>query len=85
MILKYQKIFVAHDDRHSTTITLVEPDYNDGDPRMTELCTIGDDTYVHVPDDIVLPEQPFNIDVGIAPTTLTAELKAELKALSPHV
>ena len=85
MILKYQKIFVAHDDRHSTTITLVEPDYNDGDPRMTELCAIGDDTYVHVPDDMVLPEQPFNIDVGMESVILPDDLKAEIKALSPHV
>jgi hypothetical protein len=85
MILKYQKIFVVHDDKHSTTITLVEPDYNDGDPRMTELCTIGDDTYVHVPDDMVLPEQPFNIDVGMESVILPDDLKAEIKALSPHV
>ena len=85
MILKYQKILKKFDDRHSTTITLVEPDYNDSDPRMTELCSIGEDTYVHVPDDMELPEQPFNIDVGMESVTLTAELKAEIKALSPHV
>ena len=85
MILKYQKVFQKFHDRHSTTITLVEPDYNDGDSRITELCTIGEDTYVHVPDDMVLPEQPFNIDVGIESVVLTNELKAEIKALSPHV
>ena len=84
MILKYQKIFVVHDDKHSTTITLVEPDYNDGDPRMTELCTIGEDTYIHIPDELELPEQPFNIDVGMEAVILTNELKAEIKALSPH-
>ena len=86
MILKYQKIFKKFDDKHSTTITLVEPDYNDNDERrITELCTIGEDTYVHVPDGVVLPEQPFDIDVGMESVTLTPELKKEIKALSPHV
>lgn len=80
MILKYQKI-----TDNFTTHTLREPDYQDGDPRITELCTIGDDTYVHVPDGLVLPEQPFSVDVGMETVILTAELKAEIKALSPHV
>ncbi len=52
---------------------------------MTELCTIGEDTYVHWPDSLVMPEQPFNIDVGMATVVLTNELKNEIKALSPHV
>ena len=85
MILKYQKIFKAYDDRHSTTITLVEPDYEETEQRITELCTIGDDTYVHIPDGCVLPEQPFDIDVGMETVTLTPELKEEIKALSPHI
>jgi hypothetical protein len=46
---------------------------------------IGDDTYVHVPDDIVLPEQSFDLEVGMGSVTLTDELRAEIKAASPHV
>jgi hypothetical protein len=80
MILKYQKV-----TDEFTTHALREPDYKEGDPRVTELCTIGDETYVHVPDDLVLPEQAFNIDVTMEAVTLTGELKAEIKALSPHV
>ena len=85
MILKYQKVFKKFDDRHSTTITLVEPEYEEDEQRITELCTIGDDTYVHVPDGCVLPEQPFNIDVSMESVTLTNELRDEIKVLSPHV
>lgn len=62
----------------------MEPDYNDDGLRMTELCTIGEDTYVHWPDELEMPEQPFNIDVGLESVALTNELKAEIKALSPH-
>jgi len=83
MIIKYKKIKEQFDTRHSTTHTLREPDYNDGDPRCTELCTIGDDTYVHVPDAITLPDQPEQITVGSV--ILPDDLKAEIKALSPHV
>ena len=63
----------------------MEPDYEEDEQRITELCTIGEDTYVHVPDGCVLPEQPFNIDVGMESVILTDELKAEIRALSPHV
>jgi hypothetical protein len=80
MILKFQKI-----TDNFTTHTLREPDYNDDDPRITELCTIGDDTYVHVPDDMVLPEQPFPVETTLEQIILTDELKEEIKALSPHV
>ncbi len=80
MILKYQKII---DD--FTTHTLVEPDYKESDPRITELYTIGDVTFVHIPDGLVLPEQPFNLEVTMEEVTLTDELRAEIKALSPHV
>jgi hypothetical protein len=78
MILKYQKIT---DD--FTTHTLVEPDYQDGGPKCTELCTIGADTYVHVPDDLVLPDQPDVLDMEAV--SLTPELREEIKAASPHV
>ncbi len=80
MILKYQKIT----DKF-TTRSLKEPDYKDGDAKITEICTIGEDTYVHVPKGVVLPEQSFDVDVTMQSIALDDELKKELKALSPHV
>ena len=78
MIKKYKKITDEY-----TTYTMVEPDYQDGGARATELCTINGETYVHIPDDVVLHQQPRQIIVE--DTTLTDELKAEIKAASPHV
>lgn len=78
MILRYRKITDNY-----TTHALVEPDYKDGETRCTELCTIGNDTYVHVPDDLVLPEQPDVLDMEAV--SLTPELREEIKAASPHV
>jgi len=49
------------------------------------LCVIGNDTYVHIPDELELPEQPFELDVTMESVTLTDELRAEIKALCPHV
>ena len=83
MIIKYKKVLKQFDDRISTTYTLVQPDYKDTDPRCTELCTIGEDTYVNVPDGVNLPEQPKQIAMEVV--TLTDELRAEIKAVSPHV
>ncbi|MBT4876356.1 MAG: hypothetical protein HON48_14260 [Desulfobacula sp.] len=80
MILKYQKII---DDY--TTRTLIEPHYQEDAQRITELCTIGDDTYVHVPDSMVLPEQPFDMDVTMESIVLTDEMRAEISAVSPHM
>lgn len=74
-----------YDARHSTTITLVEPDYEENEQRITELCTIGNDTYVHIPDGCVLPEQPFDLEVSMESIVLTNELREEIKALSPHI
>lgn len=81
MILKYQKVTDTH-----TTHTLAEPDYAEDDGvRCVELATIGNDTYVYVPDAVVLPDQPFAVDVSLEQVTLTSELLAEIKAVSPHV
>ena len=79
MILKYQKII---DDY--TTHALIEPDDQD-DQHITELCVIGNDTYVHVPEQMVLPEQSFDIDVTLESVILTDELRNEISVLSPHV
>ncbi len=78
MILKYQKIIDSF-----TTHTLQEPDYKDSDLRCTELCTIGANTYVHVPDSLVLPSQPDVLDISAV--SLTPELREEIKSVSPHV
>ena len=49
----------------------------------TELATIDDITYVHIPDSETLPDQPEQITV--TPVTLTPELLARIKVESPHV
>jgi len=79
-IYKYQKVLDQF-----TTHLLAEPDYNllETENRITELCTIGADTYVSVPDGITLPAQPEQITVK--EVELTDELITELRAASPHV
>ena len=49
----------------------------------TELCTLDGITYVAIPDDAELPDQPE--EIVTAPAVLTPELKAQIKAASPHV
>lgn len=52
----------------------------------TELATIEDVTYVHVPDGADLPaEQPAEIAASIQPVTLTADLRRAIEDASPHV
>lgn len=82
MIYSYEKFTDEY-----TTYTLVEPDYNllNTDSRITELCTIDGLTYVHVPDDIVLPEQSEQIKDTIKEVILTDELKELIKNASSHV
>lgn len=80
MILKYRKITDSF-----TTHTLKEPNPSAGGSKITELATIGDWTYVHVPDDLVLPEQPDIIDATLEAVTVTPEIREEIKALCPHV
>jgi hypothetical protein len=79
-IYKYQKVIDA-----ITTHCLTEPDYNllDTEDCVTELCVIGDDTYVSVPDELTLPPQPEEITVE--EIELTDELTESIKAASPHV
>lgn len=77
MIYSYQKHIDA-----LRTVEIVLP--VDGMQRLgTELATINDTTYVHLPDSAILPEQPIEIDV--APVALTPELTDAIKAASPHV
>ena len=78
-IYKYQKVI----DKFTTHL-IAEPDYNllETEDRITELCTIGADTYVSVPDSITLPPQSKQIKVEeVKPTD---ELRAEICASSPH-
>lgn len=66
------------------TYRLREPDYAEDDLRIVDLCELEDGyTYVAVPDGLTLPGQPEQITVE--DVTLTAELAAEIKAVSKHV
>ena len=79
-IFKYRKV-----TDEFTTHALREPDSRDGDDRITELCTIHDETYVCVPDGVELPEQPDIIQQTLQPVNLVdVELKKQLGAASPH-
>lgn len=78
-IVAYRK----HSDPY-TTVTLRLPDSlgDEGEIYCTELTTLDGVTYVSVPDGATLPEQPPEIDPQ--PVVLTPELKAALRAASPH-
>lgn len=54
----------------------------EGELYCTELCTLGDTTYVAVPAGVELPEQPAEIDPQLV--QLTPELREQIKASSPH-
>lgn len=74
-IMKYRKLT----DKY-TTYTAV--DNGEEDKRITELCTIDGDTYISVPDDLTLPEQPK--EITLKSVTLTTELKKQIEEKSPH-
>lgn len=59
-IYKYRKITDA-----ITTYSLIEPDYNllKTNDRIEELATYDGWTYVDIPDDMVLPEQPDQVQL----------------------
>ena len=65
-----------------TTYTIIEPDYKEGDEHITELCMIGDITYIFVPDILVLPEQPTQITLSeVIPSEA---LYQAIEKVSPH-
>jgi len=68
-----------------TTYTLLEPDYKEGEERITELCTIGGTTYVSVPDALTLPNQPSQVQATLVEVVLTANLKKQIAKASPHI
>ena len=79
-ILSYRKVSTPY-----TVIQAVLPDSagaND-DLNCTELCTLGDITYLSVPDGVTLPDQPPEIE--LTPVTLSPELREQIKAASPHI
>lgn len=79
-IYAYQKV-----SNDWTTIQMALPDNQGLDDalRCTELCTLDGVTYVAVPDEVVLPDQPAEISVGVV--TLTDALKDQIKAASVHI
>jgi hypothetical protein len=81
-IYKYQKIVDIH-----TTHCLVEPDYGRDcdEDRITELCTIGDDTYVSVPDTITLPRQPEELKVEAVEMPVPDPPLGMLRMNSSHI
>ena len=79
-IYKYQKVIDIH-----TTYCLVEPNYPMGTDagRITELCAIDGFTYVSVPDSLVLPQQPEQINVEAV--ELTEALDTAIRKESVHI
>lgn len=76
---KYTKIVEA--GPFGTTKAIVLPEI-DGQRIGNELGMVGDETYVSLPDDAVLPEQLP--ELNCQPVTMTDELKAQLKSVNPH-
>jgi hypothetical protein len=77
-IYSYQKSVDAF-----TTHRLNEPRDANGASVAIELCEIDGVTYVSVPSESVLPEQPAEITV--VAVALTDALRDQIKAASPHV
>ena len=75
-IYKYQKVT----DKF-TTYTVI--DNGEEDKRITELCTIDNDTYISIPNNVKLPEQAKQIKLELV--ILTAELKEQIEEASPHI
>lgn len=76
---KYTKI--VEEGPFGTTKSIVLPEV-DGQRIGNELGMVGDETYVSLPDDAVLPEQLP--EINCLPVTMTEELKSALKAINPH-
>lgn len=72
-IISYQK---AHDA--TTTYQLALPE------GATELCTINGTTYVALPDNAVLAQQPTQIAASVHAVTPDSTLRSAIIAASPH-
>jgi len=75
-IVSYQK-FIDSD----RTIEIALPVGESNQRVGQELATVNGITYVAIPDDAILPDQPQEITVSTV--TLTPELKAQISANSP--
>jgi hypothetical protein len=75
-IFSYRKVT----DKY-TTYTAV--DSGEEDKRITELCVINGNTYISVPNNFVLPEQPKEITLKLV--ALTIKLKKQIKEKSPYI
>jgi len=82
MIYKYKKVIDEY-----TTYKLIEPDYelSENVDRITELCTINDETYINIPNSVVLPSQPEIITSTLIEVTLTDTLKNQISKKSMHI
>ena len=78
-IIAYQKFTDA-----TRTVELKLPENEQHQRIGTELCTINGITYVSLPDDAALPEQPEEIFASVVAVVLDDALRAEIKASSPH-
>lgn len=80
-IVSYRKTSDAH-----ATYELHMPDAQgaEGEIYCAELGTIDGLTYVSVPPGVTLPEQLPQVAATLQTVTLTPELRAQLKAISPH-
>ena len=80
-IISYQKTSDAY-----TIYELRIPDAQgaEGEIYCAELGTVGGLTYVSVPPGVTLPEQLPQVAATLQTVTPTAELRAQLKAISPH-
>ena len=83
-IVRYRKVSDAY-----TTHQLQLPDSHGAadSPRCTELCTLNDGfTYVAIPGDVMLPEQPEVIRDSVEVLdALPDALREQIKTASPHV
>ena len=77
MIYAYTKVSTPY-----TTIQMALPYEMGSENQCTELCTLEGVTYVSVPDSVTLPDQPT--ELTITETTITPELREQIKAASPH-
>ncbi len=79
-MIYYSYTKITEEGPFGTTVAANLPEL-DGQFIGNELGTIDGLTYISLPDDAVLPEQPA--DIGLAQVTMTDELREQLKAINP--
>lgn len=81
--MTYIVIYQKHFDALTTKLIALPEDPETHSPIGTELATVDGVTYVSLPDDAVLPEQP--VEITVSAVELTPELKVAISEASPHV